>query len=99
MQVDMEGDARMMKCMRKVGCSAMTCLLEKRKANLQTIQAKLPGAKDLQRTKFLEWLEKCVAGKVEEKRKILLREKVESEQNMPGLDALKAMGDTGPIII
>jgi len=74
------------------------CLLEKRKANPQTIQAKPPGAEDLQRTKLSEWLEKHVAGKVEERRKTLLREKAESE-NMSELDALKAMGDAGPIII
>eukprot|EP00957_Ditylum_brightwellii_P074676 5676118-Ditylum_brightwellii.AAC.1 len=100
----------MMKCMRKNGCSAMTskeqeskywclqCLLEKRTANPQTIQTKPPGAEDLQRTRVLEWLGKCVAGKVEKQRKTLLKEKAESE-NMSGLDALNAMGDAGPIII
>eukprot|EP00957_Ditylum_brightwellii_P148199 11284073-Ditylum_brightwellii.AAC.1 len=73
----------------------LQCLLEKRKANLQTIQAKPPGAEDLCKAKLLEWLEKHAAGKVEEQSKTLSREKAESEN----MDALKAMGDTGPIII
>eukprot|EP00957_Ditylum_brightwellii_P084576 6431458-Ditylum_brightwellii.AAC.1 len=85
-----------MECTRKVGYSAVTCLLEKRKANPQTIQAKHPDAEDLKRTKLLEWLEKHIAGKVEEQRKTLLKEKSESE-NVSELDASKAMGDAGQL--